>query len=393
MSSNTKEPVVYHEKQVAGLCGVHCLNSLLQGPYFTEVDLMLLGKELDDEERKVMAELGHDTKDFLKFMSEDSGNVADDGNFSVQVLQRALHKKKLDCEAVTKDSFFAVLTSLDQHEGFILNKGNHWFAIRKIHNNWFDFNSCNKKPKYTDVYALCHEMESLVQKGYAVYVVKGKLPEIPVDKPHSNDGRWLKMKTKGSAVDVESDDEDDADLRKALEQSLKEKAAIVETYKDLQDSIKNLNLKQMPALFAPGPSQKAILQPQHTHSPGNSLRSSSNAVPASPLKTSSETIVNTPPTTSIPKGSSGQPSQPVMPAAPDTPLMPTPAPLVQQPPGAQGNVGLSSVMQEQMTMMQQYFTKCVSTMERLEQRLSALESNIQRIAQIQHQKKVLKSSV
>lgn len=30
---------------------------------------MLLGKELDDEERKVMAELGHDTKDFLKFMS------------------------------------------------------------------------------------------------------------------------------------------------------------------------------------------------------------------------------------------------------------------------------------------------------------------------------------
>lgn len=25
--------------QVAALCGVHCLNTLLQGPYFTEVDL------------------------------------------------------------------------------------------------------------------------------------------------------------------------------------------------------------------------------------------------------------------------------------------------------------------------------------------------------------------
>ena len=28
------------------------------------------------------------TKDFLKFMGEDSGNVAMDGNFSVQVIER-----------------------------------------------------------------------------------------------------------------------------------------------------------------------------------------------------------------------------------------------------------------------------------------------------------------
>ena len=26
---------IYHEKQVASLCGQHCLNNLLQGPYFT----------------------------------------------------------------------------------------------------------------------------------------------------------------------------------------------------------------------------------------------------------------------------------------------------------------------------------------------------------------------
>jgi hypothetical protein len=31
--------LIYHEKQEAALCGVHCLNTLLQGHYFTELDL------------------------------------------------------------------------------------------------------------------------------------------------------------------------------------------------------------------------------------------------------------------------------------------------------------------------------------------------------------------
>jgi hypothetical protein len=30
---------VYHEKQDSSLCGQHALNTLLQGPYFTAVDL------------------------------------------------------------------------------------------------------------------------------------------------------------------------------------------------------------------------------------------------------------------------------------------------------------------------------------------------------------------
>jgi ataxin-3 len=30
---------LYHEKQVAALCGVHAINTLLQGPVFSEIDL------------------------------------------------------------------------------------------------------------------------------------------------------------------------------------------------------------------------------------------------------------------------------------------------------------------------------------------------------------------
>lgn len=32
------------------LCGVHCLNNLLQGPYFSEITLAEIAQELDDIE-------------------------------------------------------------------------------------------------------------------------------------------------------------------------------------------------------------------------------------------------------------------------------------------------------------------------------------------------------
>ena len=42
---------IYHEKQVASLCGQHCLNNLLQGPYFTSFNLADIANELDTQER------------------------------------------------------------------------------------------------------------------------------------------------------------------------------------------------------------------------------------------------------------------------------------------------------------------------------------------------------
>lgn len=41
--------------------------------------------ELDQQERAFMAEGGMESEDYLKYMAEESGNVAADGNFSVQV--------------------------------------------------------------------------------------------------------------------------------------------------------------------------------------------------------------------------------------------------------------------------------------------------------------------
>jgi ataxin-3 len=46
---------VYFEKQSNDrLCGVHCLNNLLQGPYFNAVDLSEIALGLDEIERNIM---------------------------------------------------------------------------------------------------------------------------------------------------------------------------------------------------------------------------------------------------------------------------------------------------------------------------------------------------
>jgi Ataxin-3 len=113
---------VYHEAQVAGLCGVHCLNTLLQGPYFTEIDLMSIAHEFDKKEKEVMAEAGTETNDFIKFVAvrsfscaseilthlqEDSGNVADDGNYSIQV--KTIFLKFFECLILSKQVLASAL--------------------------------------------------------------------------------------------------------------------------------------------------------------------------------------------------------------------------------------------------------------------------------------------
>ena len=46
--------LIYHEKQESMLCGQHCLNNLLQGPYFSAMDLANIAHDLDAREREFM---------------------------------------------------------------------------------------------------------------------------------------------------------------------------------------------------------------------------------------------------------------------------------------------------------------------------------------------------
>nr|XP_045010603.1 ataxin-3 isoform X4 [Jaculus jaculus] len=75
---------IFHEKQEGSLCAQHCLNNLLQGEYFSPVELSSIAHQLDEEERMRMAEGGVTSEDYRTFLQQPSGNMDDSGFFSIQ---------------------------------------------------------------------------------------------------------------------------------------------------------------------------------------------------------------------------------------------------------------------------------------------------------------------
>ncbi|KAH9375948.1 hypothetical protein HPB48_012588 [Haemaphysalis longicornis] len=57
-----------HAQQEGSLCAQHCLNGLLQGEYFTAVDLAAHAQQIDEQERQTMAEGGLNSDDYQQFM-------------------------------------------------------------------------------------------------------------------------------------------------------------------------------------------------------------------------------------------------------------------------------------------------------------------------------------
>lgn len=73
-------------QQEGQLCAQHCLNALLQGPFYTAVDLATLANQLDEEERRRMTEgLEPGMPEYATIVNQPSSNMDDTGFFSVQV--------------------------------------------------------------------------------------------------------------------------------------------------------------------------------------------------------------------------------------------------------------------------------------------------------------------
>ena len=90
-----------------------------------------------------MSAQGFESKDYLRYIAQDSNNVADDGNYSIQVLAKALERHKLLIESV--DAKINKQEDLSGENGFICNSQAHWFSIRKANNVWYNLNSTNRE--------------------------------------------------------------------------------------------------------------------------------------------------------------------------------------------------------------------------------------------------------
>ena len=158
---------VYHEQQESRLCGQHCLNNLLQGPHFTAINLAEIANELDTQERNII------NNDFIP---TESANVDDSGNFSIQVLRRALQRyNNIDLEPWFQQSGREDVDPLEQI-GFVVNLSDHWFTIRKINDNWWNLNSTNPKPVLISQFFLSAFLHGLRAEGYSVFIATGNVP-------------------------------------------------------------------------------------------------------------------------------------------------------------------------------------------------------------------------
>ena len=166
---NFQRKFVYFEKQSNDrLCGLHCLNNLLQGPFLDIVTLSDIGIQLDREESQLTG-------------VHSQNNVDDDGNYGVQVLEKALNVYGANLRLLKKRQAISYVEDGNNNvEALIFNSSSHWYAIRKINGIWFNLNSTNSLPGpeiISDFY-LSAFIQGAEDIGYTNFLITN-LPNLP----------------------------------------------------------------------------------------------------------------------------------------------------------------------------------------------------------------------
>ncbi|KAK9098310.1 hypothetical protein Syun_025355 [Stephania yunnanensis] len=76
--------MLYYEVQELKLCAVHCVYTVLQGPFFSEFDFAALASDLDRTERR---DDDPSSGDFARFggVADESHNVSMGGDFDISL--------------------------------------------------------------------------------------------------------------------------------------------------------------------------------------------------------------------------------------------------------------------------------------------------------------------
>ena len=159
---------IYHEQQEGMMCAMHAINNLLQDKRYDEFQLAEIGRDLDKWEKAASGAMQGD--------GGSSNNVRADGYFGIQVISMALQKLNLAMTPLGSDQAAAARANPAACDGFIVNHGDHWFAIRRIGDAWFDLNSTQAKPKYISSTYVDMFLTTLQQAGQSVFVVAGTYP-------------------------------------------------------------------------------------------------------------------------------------------------------------------------------------------------------------------------
>ena len=137
------------------------MNTVLQGPFFSEIDLAALASDLVQTERQMMNQ-GGSSGDFLM---EDSHNMSMGGDFSIQVLEKALGV--WDLQVIQFNSPVVEASNYDPEleTAFICLLHDHWFCIRMVNGLWYNFNSLYAAPEHLSKFYLSAFLDTLKGSG------------------------------------------------------------------------------------------------------------------------------------------------------------------------------------------------------------------------------------
>ncbi|KAG0274027.1 Ataxin-3 [Linnemannia exigua] len=171
-------PHIFHEQQEGNLCAQHCLNSLLQGPYFTAIDLAELAQQLDQQEQAALENVGPGAKVVT------SQNMDDSGFFSVQVLSHALGIWNIQIVPWGSKEVADAKSEPEREAAFICNLSEHWYTLRRFGpstHRWYDLNSMHPHPQYMSATYLGMTLSQLEAEGYSIFVVRplGSVQSVP----------------------------------------------------------------------------------------------------------------------------------------------------------------------------------------------------------------------
>ncbi len=150
-----------------------------------------------------MGVMGEHTAEFVAFAAEESGNVAADGNFSIQVLEECLRVWGLACMPLASSAAIALEARASplQETAFLLNMDKHWYTLRRLGRDWWRFNSLEAAPAPVSDTYLGALLVQLELEGWTIYVIRGDWPaRNSLYGAPSPSGRWLTREQAAEAM-------------------------------------------------------------------------------------------------------------------------------------------------------------------------------------------------
>lgn len=77
---------------------------------------------------------------------------------------------------------------------FICHLQDHWFCIRKVNGEWYNFDSLYAAPQHFSKFYLSAYLDSLRGSGWSIFLVRGNFPkECPMSSSEASNGygQWL----------------------------------------------------------------------------------------------------------------------------------------------------------------------------------------------------------